>query len=168
MLKPRIQEALNGQLNAELFSSYLYLSMSAYFDSQSLAGMANWMRIQDQEETIHAMKFFEFINDRDGRVLLTQIDSPKTEWTSPLNAFEEALEHERKVTQMIGDLVDLSLEEKDHAANIFLQWFITEQVEEESAAKTIVDKLKLVGDNPVALYMLDGELAQRTLPPPVA
>ena len=168
MLKPNMQEALNEQINAELYSSYLYLSMSAYFDSQTLTGMANWMRIQAQEELIHAMKFFDFINERDGRVLLTRIEDPKTEWASPLDAFEDSLGHERKVTGLINDLMDLSLGEKDHATNTFLQWFVTEQVEEESAAKTVVDKLKLIGDNPVALYMLDGELGQRTLPPTTA
>ena len=168
MLKPNMQKALNEQINAELYSSYLYMSMSAYFDSQTLAGMANWMRIQAQEELIHAIKFFDFINERDGRVLLTGIEDPKTEWASPLDVFEDSLGHERKVTGLINDLVDLSLGEKDHATNTFLQWFVTEQVEEESAAKTIVDKLKLIGDNPVALYMLDGELGQRTLPPATA
>jgi ferritin len=168
MLNPRIEEALNRQINAELYSSYLYLSMSAYCDSQNLAGMANWMRIQAQEENTHAMKFFDFVNERDGRVLLTQIDAPKTEWTSPLDVFEETLAHEQKVTGLINDLVDLSLSEKDHASNTFLQWFVTEQVEEEAAAKTIVDKLKLIGDNPVALYMLDGELGRRVLPSPTA
>ena len=168
MLKPNIQEALNRQVNAELYSSYLYLSMAAYFDSQTLTGMANWMRIQAQEELIHAMKFFDFINERDGRVLLTRIEDPKTEWASPLDAFEDSLGHERKVTGLINGLVDLSLGERDHASNTFLQWFVTEQVEEESAAKTIVDKLKMIGDKPVALYMLDGELGRRTLPPPAA
>ena len=168
MFNSKIGDAFNRQLNAELFSSYLYLSMSAYFDSQNLAGMGEWMRIQAQEELAHAMKFFDFINHRDGRVLLTQIEAPKTEWTSPLDAFQDTLEHEQKVTGLINDLVDLSLGEKDHAANTFLQWFVTEQVEEESTAKTIVDKLKLIGDHPMALYMLDRELAQRTLPPPTA
>jgi len=168
MLKPQIQEALNKQLNAELYSSYLYLSMSAYFDSQNLAGMAAWMRIQAQEELAHAMKFFDFINDRQGRVLLTQVEDPKNEWTSPRDVFEDTLEHERKVTDLINDLVDLSLGEKDHAANTFLQWFVTEQVEEESTATAVLDKLKLIGDNPVALYMLDGELGQRALPQPTA
>jgi ferritin len=166
MLNPKIQDALNSQINAELYSSYLYLSMSAYFDSQNLAGMANWMRIQAQEELTHAMKFFDFVNERDGRVLLTQVESPKTEWTSPLDVFEDALAHERKVTGLINNLVDLSLGEKDHASNTFLQWFVTEQVEEEAAARTIVDKLKLIGDNPMPLYMLDGELGQRTAPAP--
>jgi len=168
MLKPNMQEALNKQVNAELFSSYLYFSMEAYFNAENLAGMANWMRIQAQEELVHVTKFVDFINERDGRVLLAAIEGPKLEWTSPLNAFEDALEHERKVTALISDLVDLSLGEKDHAANTFLQWFVTEQVEEEAAAKTIVDKLKLVGDSPVALYMLDGELGQRTFVPPAA
>jgi ferritin len=124
------------------------------------------MRIQAQEEVAHAMKFFDFVNERDGRVLLTRIEGPKTEWTSPLDVFEEAYAHEQKVTGLINDLVDLSLGEKDHASNAFLQWFVTEQVEEEAAAKTIVDKLKMIGDNPVALYMLDGELGTRTLPAP--
>jgi ferritin len=168
MLSPKIEDALNSQINAELYSSYLYLSMSAYCDSQNLAGMANWMRIQAQEEHTHAMKFFDFVNERDGRVLLTQIEAPKTEWTSPLDVFEETLAHEQKVTGLINGLVDLALEEKDHASNTFLQWFVTEQVEEEATAKTILDKLRLIGENPVALYMLDGELGQRTLPSPTA
>jgi ferritin len=168
MLSAKIQDAFNQHLNAELFSSYLYLSMAAYFDSQNLAGMANWMRIQTQEELLHAMKFFEFINDRDGRVALKQIEAPQTEWESALDVFEGALAHERKVSGLINDLVDLSLAEKDHASNTFLQWFVSEQVEEEAAAKTIVDKLRLIGDNAVALYMLDGELGQRTLPPSTA
>lgn len=164
MFNAKIQEAFNEQLNAELYSSYLYLSMSAYFDSQNLAGMASWMRIQAQEELSHGMKFFDFINERDGRVVLQQIDVPKSEWDSALNAFEEALAHEEKVTASINHLVDLALGEKDHASNTFLQWFVTEQIEEESNAKSIVDKLKMVGDNPVALYMVDGQLGQRTAP----
>ena len=164
MLNPKIQDALNSQINAELYSSYLYLSMSAYFDSQDLGGMASWMRIQAQEELSHAIKFFDFVNERDGRVLLTQIEGPKSEWTSPLDVFEEAFAHEQKVTSLINDLVDLSLGEKDHASKIFLQWFVTEQVEEESAARTIVGRLKLIGDSPMPLYMLDRELGQRTLP----
>jgi len=168
MFSSKIQDAFNDQVNAELFSAYLYLSMSAYFDSQNLSGMATWMNVQAQEELSHAMKFFDFINERDGRVLLSRIEDPKTEWTSPLNVFEEALAHEQKITGLINDLVDLSLAEKDHASNTFLQWFVTEQVEEESTAKTIVDKLTLIGDNPMALYMIDSELGKRMLSPPVA
>ena len=110
------------------------------------------------------MKFFVFINDRDGRVLLTQIDGPETEWTSPLSIFEEAYAHEQKISGLINDLVDLSLANKDHASNTFLQWFVTEQVEEEATAKAIVDKLKRIADNPAVLYMLDGELSRRAAP----
>jgi len=161
MMKPKIQDAFNKQLNAELFSSYLYLSMSAYFESQNLKGMAHWMQAQAQEEHLHAMKFFSFINECGARVVLKQIDGPKTEWRSPLEAFEETCEHERKVTGLINDLVELSIAEKDHAANGFLQWFVTEQVEEEASAQEIRDKFKLVKDNPVALFMIDRELAQR-------
>jgi ferritin len=166
VLSPKIEDAFNKQLNAELYSAYLYLSMSAYFESQNFAGMAHWMWIQAQEEFVHATKFFNFINDRDGRVLLAQIEAPQTEWDSPLDAFQGALAHEQEITRLINGLVDLSMAESDHAADTFLQWFVTEQVEEEATAKTIVDKLKLAGDNPVALLMLDGELGQRTPPPP--
>ncbi|MBM4088498.1 MAG: ferritin [Planctomycetes bacterium] len=166
MLNDKVQDAFNKHLNAELYSAYLYLSMSAYFQSESLAGMANWMRVQAQEEMVHVMKFFDFINERDGRVLLTEIGSPQTTWKSPLQAFEDALAHERTISARINALVDLSLAERDHASNSFLQWFVTEQVEEEATAKAIVDKLKLTGDHPVARYMVDEELGQRTFQPP--
>ena len=165
MLNPKIQDAFNKQINAEVFSSYLYLSMSTYFDSQNLKGMANWMLIQAQEELQHAMKFLNFINERGGRVLLTQVEGPKTEWNSPLDVFEDAYRHECKVTGLINDLVDLSLGEKDHAANVFLQWFVTEQVEEEASAQEVADQLKLAGDQGGVLFMLDRELAKRTLGP---
>ena len=164
MMDQKIQDAFNGQLNAELYSSYLYLSMAAYFESQGLKGMANWMRIQAQEENLHAMKFFDFINERGSRVSLTQINAPKTEWSSPLDVFEDTCTHESKVTGMINELVDLALSDKDHAANAFLQWFVTEQVEEEATAQEIRDKLKLVSDNPVAVFMMDRELGQRVAP----
>ena len=166
MMNQKIQDAFNGQLNAELFASYLYLSMAAYFESQNLKGMAHWMQIQAQEEHMHAMKFFDFINECGARVMLTQIDSPKTEWGSPLEVFEDSCKHESKVTGMINDLVDLSLKEKDHAANTFLQWFVTEQVEEEATAQEIRDKLRLVSESPVALFMIDQELGQRPAPTP--
>jgi len=116
MLNPKIEDALNRQINAELFSSYLYLSMSAYFESKSLGGMANWMRIQAQEELLHAMKFYDFINERGGRVVLTEIEAPKTSWDSPLQVFEDTYEHECKVTGLINDLVGLAMAENDHAA----------------------------------------------------
>ena len=165
MLNQKTQDAFNKQLNAELFSSYLYVSMSAYFASKNLKGMANWMRIQATEEMQHAMKFYDFINERGGRVLLTQVGGPKTDWDSPLAVFEDAYKHERKVTGLIHELVDLAIAEKDHAANAFLQWFVTEQVEEEASAEEVVDKLKLAGDNASVLFMIDQELGQRVLTP---
>lgn len=168
MLKPKIQDALNKQINAELFSSYLYLSMAAYFESQNFKGMAQWMRVQAGEEHLHAMKFFDFIHDRNGRVSLTEIAAPKTEWNSPLEAFEEAYQHEQKITGLIDDLVNLSHGEKDHAAHSFLQWFVNEQVEEEANVVAIVDQLKLVGDQGVALYMIDSHLGQRIAAPAAA
>jgi ferritin len=164
MFHQKIQDAFNHQINAELFSSYLYLSMSAYFESQGFKGMATWMRIQAQEEELHAMKFFDFINERGGRVVMTAIEAPKTEWSSPLEVFEDAYAHERKVTGLINGLVDLALAEKDHAAHVFLQWFVTEQVEEEASATEVIDGLKLAGDKGTALLMLDRELGQRTPP----
>jgi ferritin len=161
-----MQEALNGQLNAELYSSYLYLSMAAYFLDLNLGGFANWMRVQAQEEDMHAMKFYNFINERGGRVLLKPIDGPPTEWNSPLAAFEAVLEHEQKVTGLINDLVELALAEHDHATNIFLQWFVTEQVEEEDSANDVIQQIKMVGEAKGGLFMLDRELGQRTFTAP--
>ena len=162
MLTPKVQDALNKQINAELFSSYLYLSMAAYFEAADLKGMAHWMRVQAGEENAHAMRIFDFINDRNGRVTLTQIEAPKTEWKSPLEAFEEAYKHEQKITGMIGDLMNLVAIEKDGAGHDFLEWFCREQVEEEAAAQLNVAQLKRVGDNGVGLYLLDQELGKRT------
>ena len=142
--------------------------MSAWFESQNYAGMAGWMRIQAQEELLHALKFVDFVNERSGRVLLAQVDAPETTWESPLAAFGGALAHEQMITGRINDLVDLALAKKDHASNSFLQWFVAEQVEEEATATSVVDKLKLVGDSGPALYMLDGELGQRPAPAPAA
>ncbi len=161
MLSAKIQDAFNKQLNAELYSSYLYLSMSTYFESQNLKGMATWMRVQAQEELQHGLKFLDFINERGGRVLLTPIEGPGTEWASPLAVFEETREHERKVTGLIHDLVDLTVREKDHAGSAFLQWFVSEQVEEEATADEIRGKLKLAGDNTGVLFMIDQDLGRR-------
>jgi ferritin len=168
MVNKKIEGALNQQLNAELYSSYLYLSMSAYFQSINLPGFSNWMRVQTQEELVHAMKFYDFINERGGRVTLQKIDPPPTKWASPFNAFENAYKHEQKVTGLINDLVNLAVGERDHATNIFLQWFVTEQVEEEASADEVVQKLKLVGDDSGGLFMLDGEMGQRVFTPPAA
>jgi ferritin len=158
----KIEKAFNEHLNAELFSSYLYLSMANYFEAENLEGMASWMAIQTDEERMHAMKFIDYINDRGGRVVLDQIDKPKTDWDSPLAAFQEAYEHEQLISSKINELVDLSIKENDHAANTFLQWFVSEQVEEEAAAQTIVGKLELIRDNPMGLLMIDQQLGQRT------
>lgn len=166
MLTEKMESALNVQHNAELYSGYLYLSMSAYFQSINLDGFANWMRVQAQEELVHAMKFYDFINGREGRVTLTGIEGPPTEWDSPLAVFEAAYAHEQKVSGLINDLVDLALEERDHATQIFLQWFVTEQVEEEDSANQVIQEIKLMGDASGGLFMLDRELGQRVFTPP--
>jgi ferritin len=162
MLSEKMENALNGQLNAELYSAYLYLSMNAYFKSVNLDGFANWMHYQAQEEVTHAMKFYDFINSRGGRVKLSQIDAPATEWNSPLAVFEATLAHEQKVTGLINDLVELALEEHDHATNIFLQWFVSEQVEEEESVGGVLEQLKLMGEAKGGLFMIDRELAKRS------
>ncbi len=154
--------AFNVQITAELFSSYLYLSMSTWLESQGLKGSAHWMRMQSQEETTHVTKFIDFVHERDGRVLLTALEAPQTEWQSPTDVFEHVCRHEAEVTGLINALVDLSLAQSDHAANAFLQWFVTEQVEEEATAREIRDKLKLAGDNGAVLYMIDQELGLRS------
>ena len=166
MLNEKIEKVLNDQLNAEYYSGYLYLSMSAYFHSINLGGFATWMRVQAQEELTHAMKFYDYINERGGRVTLKALETPPIEWVSPLNAFESAYEHERKVTGMINDLVDRALEEHDHATNIFLQWFVSEQVEEEDSTNDVVQKITLMGDAPGGMFMLDRELGLRVFTPP--
>ncbi len=162
MLDAKIQDALNKHLDAESFSSYLYLSLSAYFESPSLRGMAKWMRMQVQEENVHVMKFFDFIIERGGTIALAQIDAPQPEWSSPLAAVEAAYQHECKVTGLINDLVNLAVSAKANATNVFLQWFVTEQIEEESSVQQIVERLRLVGDSGPALLMVDRELGGRT------
>ena len=166
MLSKKIQDAFNDQLNSEAYSAYLYLSMSAYFESINLRGFASWMRVQTQEETVHTMKFYDFINERNGRVELAAVEAPPTEWDSPLAVFEAAYAHVQKVTARINALVDLAAGQSDHASEIFLQWFVTEQVEEESSADEVIQKLKLMADAPGGLFMLDQELAQRVFTPP--
>ncbi len=163
-----MEKALNEQVNAEMYSAYLYLSMESYFKSLNLNGFANWMRVQTQEEMMHAMKIYDFINERGGRVLLKPIEGPQTKWDSPLAVFEAVLAHEQKVTGLINNLVDLAIEEKDHATNSFLQWFVTEQVEEESSADDNVKQLKMMEKAPGGMYMLDRELGQRIFTPPAA
>jgi ferritin len=161
MISSTIQNAINDQIKHEFFSSYLYLSMSAYFETLSLPGFARWMRMQSQEEHEHAMKFFDFLNDRGGSVELQALDQPAGEFQSPLDVFEQSLAHERKVTALINRLYELALKENDYATQTLLQWFITEQVEEEKNAGQIVEQLKMTGGEPSALLLLDRELAGR-------
>jgi ferritin len=159
MLSDKMQQALNDQLNAELNAYYTYLSMSAYFEDQNLKGFAGWMRNHSDEEMVHAMKIYDFINERRGRVTLQAIAQPRNSWDSSLAAFEDALEHEKHVTALIDQLVDLSIKESDHATNSFLQWFVDEQVEEEAVVDAAIQDLKRVGDFPPGLFLLDRELA---------
>ncbi len=168
MISKKMEEALNEQVNAELYSAYLYLSMESYFKSLNLNGFANWMRVQTQEEVTHAMKIYDFVNERGGRITLKAIEGPPTEWDSPLAVFEAVYVHEQKVTGLINDLVDLAIKEKDHATNTFLQWFVNEQVEEESSADEVVQQLKMMENAPGGMFMLDRELGQRVFTPPAA
>jgi ferritin len=164
MLTEKVQNALNAQFNAELYSSYLYLSMHAYFKSINLDGFANWMYQQAKEELLHAMKFYNFINQRGGRSKTAAIAEPPSEWDSPLAVFEETLSHEQKVTGLINDLVEIANEAHDHATQIFLQWFVTEQVEEEESAGGVLEQLRLMKDHPGGLFMINRELENRTSP----
>jgi ferritin len=168
MISEKIQKALNDQINAEFYSAYLYLSMAAYFESQNLGGFSNWMRVQTQEEIAHGMLMFNHLNQRGGTVKLTSIETPPGVWSSPLEVFEKAYAHEQKVTGLINHIVDIVLSENDHATNIFLQWFITEQIEEELNTSTIAHELKIAGENSNSLFMIDRELAARVFTPPPA
>lgn len=164
MLSKKMAKALNDQVNAELYSSYMYLSMVAYFESIDLEGCALWMRGQVQEEMMHAMKLYDYIVERGGQVTLGAIDAPPKKWKSALDVFQATLKHEQLVTSLINTLMDLAIKEKDHAAQVFLQWFIAEQVEEEATAGGIVNKVKMAGES--GLFMLDNELGKRVFTPP--
>lgn len=157
----KLQAALNKQINAELYSAYIYLSMAAYFDSENLDGLAHWMKVQSNEEVGHAMKMYKFINGRGGRVTLEAIEKPKVEWKSPLAVFEDAYAHEQEVTSMIEALVELARKEKDFMTESMLKWFVDEQVEEEDSARAIVEQLKMIKDSKNALLMLDHHLGKR-------
>lgn len=161
MISKSMQDAMNEQINKELFSSYLYLSMAAYFEARNLPGFAHWMRVQADEEREHAMKFYDFILDCGGRVELKTIEAPKTDWNSSLEVAEEVAAHEAKVTASIYALYELALKEKDYPAQVMLQWFVTEQVEEEKSAAEIVANLKLIEERGTAVLMLDHRLAKR-------
>ncbi|WP_456329618.1 ferritin [Archaeoglobus sp.] len=165
-ISEKMVEALNRQINAEIYSAYLYLSMAAYFDSIGLKGFSNWMRVQWQEELTHAMKMFDFISERGGRVRLYAVDEPPSNWNSPLAAFEQVYEHEVNVTKRIHELVELAMNEKDFATYNFLQWYVAEQVEEEASSLEIVEKLRLIGEDNRGLLFLDKELSLRQFTPP--
>lgn len=170
VLKKSMEDALNEQIKWELYSAYLYLSMASWYESIGLRGFASWERVQFLEEQAHAMKFLDYVIARGGRVILQQVDAPPADWKSPQKGFEYQLEHEQHVTQRINNLVNLALEEKDHATYNMLQWFIDEQIEEEANASEILDKLKMIekeGESGI-LYMLDKELATRVFIPPAA
>jgi len=167
-MKASIEKALNDQINAEIYSAYLYKSMEMYLQSIDLPGMANWMKVQVQEELAHAEGLIQFVNLRGGRVLLTAIEAPKTQWKSAAEVFADAYEHESKVvTVKINKLVDLAIKEKDHAFNQFLQWYVAEQVEEEDNTSTLMRKLKKIGDHAPSLMQVDAQLAARTFTAPV-
>lgn len=161
MVNEKMEAALNAQINAEIYSGYLYLSMASYFEDIDLAGFANWMRVQASEELEHGMKIYDYVIRRGASVTLEAIEKPQTEWDSPLAAFEHVLSHEKTVTGLINNLVDLAIAEKDHATNNFLQWFVEEQVEEEENAMEILAKVRLAGDNNSILYTLNEEFAGR-------
>jgi len=161
MISKPLQDALNEQINFELVSAYLYLSMSAHFEAQNLSGFANWMRVQYQEETGHAMKLYKYVFDRNGVVTLKAIAQPATKFKTPADVFKQVLEHEQKVTSLINKLFELAVKEKDYAAQSFLQWFINEQVEEEKNATDIINMLEMIGDSPVSLIMADRQLGAR-------
>ena len=161
MINKKIEKALNNQVNAEMYSAYLYLAMAAYFENTNLSGFANWMQVQAQEEMSHAMKFYRYINERGGRVTLKQIDAPRAEWKDAVEVVKEVYDHEQKVTSMINDLVNLSNEQKDHATTNMLQWFVAEQVEEEANADEMLQQLKLIDGKGAGILMLDRELKKR-------
>ncbi|MDZ4182677.1 MAG: ferritin [Candidatus Cloacimonadaceae bacterium] len=166
MISKTLEKAINEQINKELFSEYLYISMQAWFAGENLDGFANWMDAQGKEERFHAMKFFNYLLDRGAKVKLMAIEQPTIDFGNPLKAFKMALEHEQFVTKSINNLMDLATKEKDHATKSFLQWYVDEQVEEEAAADKIVGKLKMIGDNMQGIFMLDNELGQRVFTPP--
>lgn len=167
MISSNLITAVNKQIKAEMYSANLYLSMAAYFQSEGLQGFSHWMRVQYEEETQHALKFNDYLLMRGGAVQILAIEEPPHTWSSPLDVFEHVLQHEQLVSKMINDLVYLAREERDYAAEVFLHWFVTEQVEEEENDRDIIAKLKLIGSESHGLLMLDAELATRPSPPPI-
>jgi ferritin len=168
MFNKAVQNAINEQIKHEFYSAYLYLAMSGYCETINLPGFAHWMRVQYQEELVHALKFFDFVNDREGSVELQAIEQPPSEFQSPLDVFQQSLEHERKISSLIHKLYELAVKEKDYPTQTLLQWFITEQVEEEKSASQVVEQLKMIGNDGGALLLLDRELGARGSAPEAA
>lgn len=167
MITPKMNKAINAQINAEMYSSYLYLSMSAWFSRTGLPGFASWMRAQAKEEDFHAQKMFDYLLERGGTVELEAIDKPDANWSSPLIIIEAVAEHEAKVTGLINELVNCALDERDHASNIFLQWFVSEQVEEEASVGEVLDRMRLVGNDSAGMFAMDMEMSKRVFVEPV-
>lgn len=167
MISQKLQDAINNQINAELYSAYLYKSMEAYFKGIDLDGFANWMNIQFQEEQAHAFGFFNFLNDRGGKIVLGAIEAPRVDWVNATEVFAETLKHEEYVTSLINNLISLAHEEKDYASANFFQWYVKEQVEEEANATRILHQLQLVNGEGQALLMLDRELQTRVFVQPI-
>lgn len=165
-LKQRVEDKLNAQINAELWSAYLYLSMSNYLAAEGLNGFATWMKVQYEEETFHAMHMIDYINERGGRVLLQPIAEVPTEWANLLNVFEETLKHEEHVTELINECMDVAMEERDHATQSFLKFYVDEQVEEEASVGDLLSNIKMTGANGNGVFFLDKECATRTFTPP--
>jgi len=167
MLSKKMEDALNEQINKEMYSAYLYLSMSAHSTNIGLPGFANWFMVQYKEETEHAMRIYKYINEQGGKVKLKAIEEPPSEFKDVMDMFEKTLKHEQFITKSIHDLMELAIKERDHATQIFLQWFVTEQIEEEGNDNEILAKLRLAGDKGNGLFMIDKELATRVYVPPV-
>lgn len=161
MPSKKMEKALNKQINAEMYSAYLYAAMGAHFDSENLDGFANWMKAQAHEEMTHAMKFYAYIVETGGRVVFEAIEKPPVNFGKPEKIFDEVLKHERKVTKLINGLVALARDENDYATENFLQWFVAEQVEEEATADDILQKVKMIGEHPNGLFMMNAQLGQR-------
>ena len=167
MISEKLQDAINDQINKELYSEYLYFSMAAYLERIGLPGFSNFMRVQAQEEHVHGVKFYDYLLERQGKVILQSIDAPQPDFESPKAVFEDTYAHEHFITESINNLMTLAIEEKDYAAQSFLKWFIDEQVEEEATMDNILTQIKLISGDGKGMFMLDRELGQRVFAPPV-
>ncbi|WP_110953436.1 ferritin [Anaerosinus massiliensis] len=168
MISKKMQDAINEQIKLEFYSANLYLSMSAYMEGKNLKGIAHWLKVQYEEETFHALKLYDYMNSREGQVVMPSVDAPPVDFGSPLETFEQVLKHEQEITGAIHKLYKVAVEENDFAAQIFLQWYITEQMEEEASASEVIGKMKLIGDSGIDLLYLDNELSSRVFVPPAA